>query len=304
MKTIEDAVIQFGGVWPEFSWEESKQNKHAIVKTIKQWEDAEEGKIYHKGHIGKGGTSVDPEFCEVVCTKPGFESCAKRLGYINGYRWGVEYPTNGERPDLDDDVLIEYKNTFHGDNWVAKARAGNLVYQNNGGAYPVTSFKITGQRYKPADTSYLNASTKTQSLTHSEWWDYENHCIIDEQCPPIGSIVDLRESTEFLSLASGEITIISAGAHCHVVGHAERPDNNFKCVTLMPVINLEAGFCTGNPTRLVRPLDHATRKAELERKELIQRAKDALPDDAPMIGNWNTIIWVIERLVDTGVIRK
>ena len=144
----------------------------------------------------------------------------------------------------------------------------------------------------------IQSQTLTHSeegLTHSEWWDYENHCIIDEQCPPIGSIVELRERTEFLSLASGEITFISAGAHCHVVGHAERPDNNFKCVTLMSVINVGAGFCTGNPTRLVRPLDHATRKADLERKRVVDAAVSAAQ-------NFDNARSVSEVLYDAGML--
>lgn len=30
-------------------------------------------------------------------------------GFINGYRWGVEYPTNGKKPDLPDDIYIDVK---------------------------------------------------------------------------------------------------------------------------------------------------------------------------------------------------
>ena len=43
-----------------------------------------------------------------VCTMPEFEQRARELGWINGYQYGVEYPTNGKNPDLPDDVWVEY----------------------------------------------------------------------------------------------------------------------------------------------------------------------------------------------------
>lgn len=210
MKTIEDAVIQFGGVWPEFSWGESKQNKHAIVKTIKQWEDVEEGKIYHKGYIGKGGTSIDPEFCEVVCTRSEFESCAKRLGYINGYRWGVEYSTNG-KPELADDVLVEFRYS-EGGIWFDKAVGDSrwLV----GGA---VSFRITDPRYKPVsempeskpDAEFVSESLdcKQNAESVSEWFENnaptvygkkdENNWHELGELPPVGALFDYVDSTHY-----------------------------------------------------------------------------------------------------------
>jgi len=202
-----------------------------------------------------------------------FEKRSKELGFINGYRWGVEYLAGFKKPKIDDDVILVVNSHNVGE------FTGERAVRNN--MWNLTrSFKITDPRYKPADTSYLQtpAVEPAEEVAQGDWWDYENHCIIDEQCPPIGSIIELRERSEFLSLASGEITYISAGAHCHVVGHAERPDNKFKCVTLMSVINIDAGFCTGNPTRLVKPLDHATRKAELEKKRVVDAAMTAVDE--------------------------
>jgi hypothetical protein len=70
---------------------------------------------------------------------------AKELGYINGYRWGVEYQTNGEEPDLPDTILVatcKYMSQLVSEtNWIM-----------------TTNFKITDQRYEPADKSYLSAS--------------------------------------------------------------------------------------------------------------------------------------------------
>ena len=95
------------------------------------------------------------EFAE--CIKGGYKMLLPRtdveLGYINGFRWGVEYPTNGKKPDLPDDLDLEY--------WTGEFGSGesNIISLNWScdpvDCYPIIKFKITDERYKPADTSYL-----------------------------------------------------------------------------------------------------------------------------------------------------
>ncbi len=86
---------------------------------------------------------------DFVCTKGEFQQRAKELGYINGYRYGVEYPTNGERPTLPDDTLVSVKDKhwLHGHEQIGAWEWSLLK-----------TFKILDQRYKPADTSYLDKS--------------------------------------------------------------------------------------------------------------------------------------------------
>lgn len=80
-------------------------------------------------------------------------------GFINGYRWGVEYPTNGKQPDLDGDVVVEMRHNYgawHGDGPDA---LGNFHCKS------FCAFRITDERYKPADTSYLDAKTLNELFT-------------------------------------------------------------------------------------------------------------------------------------------
>ncbi len=160
-KTIKDAVIEFGGVWPEFSWNESKQNKHAIVKTIKQWED-EEGKIYHKGHIGKGGTSLDSEFCELVCTKSEFEAEAKRMGYINGYKFMEECTEKG-KPNLPDDVMVSVMTHGRG-----RLPAGHVGFWNWRSS-EIKSFRVVDERYKPVSEISESKPDAEFEITDAHW---------------------------------------------------------------------------------------------------------------------------------------
>ncbi len=83
------------------------------------------------------------------------------LGYINGYRRGVEYQTNGQKPDLPDDVLITGEYNFLPMEFAVPVEVGNAAWGD------ISKFKITDQRYKPADTSYL-VSEITESKPNAE----------------------------------------------------------------------------------------------------------------------------------------
>ena len=60
------------------------------------------------------------------------------------YEYGVEYPTNGVKPDLPDDVLVEFKKTDGNWNTLGCDEVRGWCW---GGSM---AFKIVDQRYKPA----------------------------------------------------------------------------------------------------------------------------------------------------------
>jgi hypothetical protein len=95
-------------------------------------------------------------------TKEEFQQRASELGYINGYRWGVEYPTNGKKPDLADDVVV----------CIEKSAIQDSV---DGWDWPlIESFRITDRRYKPSDTSYLETPAVEPVPEVNDWYDYDN----------------------------------------------------------------------------------------------------------------------------------
>ena len=75
------------------------------------------------------------------------------------------------------------------------------------------------------------------------------------ELPPIDTICQLSEPVDFLSLASGEVTIGKKGDKVAVVGFAKRIDNKAICVTLMLVGNESAGFATGNSSMMIEPIN-------------------------------------------------
>ena len=84
-------------------------------------------------------------------------------GFINGYRWGVEYPTNGSKPDLPDDVIIQLSVPMCGGALSVFASPGMCAAKG-------ATFKITDERYKPEDTSYLDSEESyNDGAEHFEW---------------------------------------------------------------------------------------------------------------------------------------
>ena len=86
-----------------------------------------------------------PNSFQSLCKVAEFEKRARELGWINGYQYGVEYPTNGKKPDLPDDCEYVVK---YGGKWDLNFRVNSLFETN----WPVVeSFKVVGERYKPKD---------------------------------------------------------------------------------------------------------------------------------------------------------
>lgn len=139
------------------------------------------------------------------------EVLSNQLGFIGKYRWGVEYPTNGKRPDLPGDVLCN-----------AICQDGSILGYNdhtiNDWHWPVLkAFKITDQRYKPADTSYLNVQPQDQSLTHSE--EGLTHSWHERgELPPVGTQCEIFD-TENKVWKIGEIVKVMDNGMIAFVGH-------------------------------------------------------------------------------------
>lgn len=107
---------------------------------------------YKKGDILPtfGGDGDDKEgYWYTICTRDEFNQRAKELGYINSYKYGVEYETNGEKPDLPDDVKIQVFDQGLG--W-CKSKLGTVKdwFSPRKPKY-YTKFRIVDDRFKPKD---------------------------------------------------------------------------------------------------------------------------------------------------------
>lgn len=122
--------------------------------------------------------SLGPHW-QFVCTYQEFVESAKRMGYINGYRWGVEYPTNGRKPNLNGDVMCLVKFTGRPD----FSQVGCVI--NNWPFDQTSHFKITDQRYKPVSEI---AESKPDAVVVSE--NTESNWFEAGELPPVGTVCE------------------------------------------------------------------------------------------------------------------
>ena len=164
--------------------------------------------------FGKGaecfyyGNDLCSEEQDFICTRNEFNQRAKELGYINSYKYGVEYATSGEKPDLPDDVAIE---CFDGTEWW-----GGYDFDDNEYGYltakhikfdtDVTEkFRIVDERYKPKEQGMNN-----------DWYERG-------ELPPVG--IDCQMQRKVEPFKAGKVVFY--GEHIFVWRNS---DTGLECV--------------------------------------------------------------------------
>lgn len=125
----------------------------------------------------------------VEFTRAEFEKRARELGWINGYKYGVEYETNGKKPDLPDDVVVDIRidNTTYKNSWRSECtyrlppdKISAIEFD-----YDVTAFRIVDQRYKPVEVvSEIPEKQQNVSVLSENNQKTEN---VSDWLPPIGT---------------------------------------------------------------------------------------------------------------------
>jgi len=281
MKTIKDAVIELGGIYPVRESGVTVGDEVLLVQIDFSPEYPED----EIGSFHAGGFGCDYEIYRVVCTRSEFESCAKRLGYINGYRWGVEYPTNGKRPDLADDVICGVLDEVCG--WCNDENEGNVGTWK---WFSVKAFRITDQRFKPADTSYLYVKQQDHIVEAnekvSEWWDYDKLQVKSGKLIPVDSDVLFfdRAPNPFkckVMYSSEYVTVIRC-----IDGSVNKE-----------MIGVDISRCPFEESfNQIKPLDW-NRKAEMDREKVIEAAMNVAEKDCPECG-----IKILGALYNAGML--
>lgn len=236
MKTLDDLVINRDGLW--FTLEEaSKAFRHSDFLFM-----------YDSGGSTTEPVEVGVRLLDAVISKEQFRQRAKELGFVGRYRWGVEYPTDGKRPELADDVEVAAECGCYDTGWISPSKVNSWRW----GLYG--TFKITDQRYKPADTSYLD---KPDSYLDNgaDWWDYDSQEAL--RLPPAGQVVesydcDGWQKCKILAFDSRGFLVVDMIKDAVVVSN--QPD---ECFTF-------------------RPLDW-NRKAKAERKRVVDAVMKEFP---------------------------
>lgn len=250
MKTIQDAVVDFGGKWPE------------TADSLSFYPD---GKGCYSPYWVYFGDALSGQH---ICTRAEFEAEAKRMGFVNGYRWGVEYPTDGKKPELRDDVLVncygfdEYK---YGEDVVSE-RQWDLMGK----------FIVTDERYKPADTSYLDAvSEATRTKPKQCWYDYDKQVAV--ALPPVGALVNF----EWGGCNRGVVEVVAYRNHQNTI--------------VMWNVERDAPDAADVMSSSFRPLDW-NRKQDQERLEFVEAASKVL--NVPEINSSVDVPFALRLAID------
>ena len=233
--------------------------------------------------------------------KEEFQQRARDLGYVNGYRFGIEYPTNGKKPDLPDDVLV----TVIGINGMANKE----MSADNVDFLFVRTFKITDTRYKPADTSYFDKTEQSEpkylgdigkssgsfcfagdigkcsdlpETDKGSWFDYTNQKAL--RLPPVGAEFESYWPKD--TKPSWNAGVVAYSSKEHVILKFDDGEEN--CYFPAVLEKQKPQF---------RPADW-NRKAEAERKQIIDYFYRKYPCDVDEGG-----MKLLEILYDAGALR-
>lgn len=274
-EALDNLIVKLSGVTPPYGGTYSVFEPGDVVIYCKKSKVERGGGAWTAGNYYSGGKSFNPEGFNLVCEVVEFERRAKELGYINGYRWGIEYPINGKRPDLESGVQVDCD--WYDGATIHNIASGLVDWSDK------KSFRITDPRYKPAGEANANAPTHPQSLTHSEgglthseWWDYENDKRV--ATPPVGEKLLFDDSGVMT-----ESVILYIGKEKMLATIAGGSDTEY----CMGVASLDFYY----------PLDHATRKDELERKAFVDDAFCLISD---VVTDTDQALAAARRIVNDG----
>jgi hypothetical protein len=217
MKTLDDVVVELNGVWVFGDYDYVTQ-----YNDESDWEAAK---------FPAGVVRFD---------RCWFERRAKELGFVKWYRWGVEYATNGNKPDLADDVVVCIE-------------SGAMQNSVDGWDWPlIESFRITDPRYKPEDTSYLDKPDSSID-NDSDWYCYETQKAL--RLPPVGAVCLVWFDDGKECWQKCKVLAMSPYEHDHMA------------VSLIGCYDRKLVW-----SQDFKPLDHATRAKELEKKQVVDAA--------------------------------
>lgn len=179
---IDKAIEEFGGVW--------HRNEPTFVRLVYTPDCDKHFKIWQADWFNAGGWTE-------LCTKEEFEQRARELGWINGYKYGVEYETNNKKPDLPDDLVIE---CFDGSTWWGgyedKLNVGELEFNT----YATTKFRIVDERYKPK--------------SEQSWFEKGELPPVGTECEVLNNALDNADWVKCVIHFVGKITCVYTSESC------------------------------------------------------------------------------------------
>jgi hypothetical protein len=259
---IDKAVEQLKGVLPSHA-----HGSHYLYT---------DGKKYTLGIISDSDRDIpDINKWSLICDQPEFQQRARELGWINGYKWGVEYQTNGKKPDLPDDLIVDIQ--FNGSTTWRGGSVSLFVWSS------VERFKIIDNHYKPVEQSQPADTDEVACVAknNNKWYDYEQQKAI--ALPPVGVECEVAEPIH----NSGDRVKILFHDDGNAIARYLSGDELGSLAEFLPIE--------------LRPLDHATRKDNIERKRVVDAAVKSIGYD--QLSETSVLYECINRMYDKGFLK-
>lgn len=188
---IDEAVKALCGKWPECLI--SSEDKDIL---------------YFHAHRGEyrscTKTSIAIENYDSICTRDEFNQRKAELqNKPTTYQYGVEYETNGEKPDLADDVVVEVHlklSSIAG--WYGKKDC----ISSKVGAWDwldIDKFRIVDERYKPKET-----------VSESNWFERGEYPPVGAECEVLCEGLGRPEWEKAKILFMGEFNVVYKSDSC------------------------------------------------------------------------------------------
>jgi hypothetical protein len=242
---IDEAVKQFKGVWPA-------RNTCNVYMSYRP-------EVKNTTHYPFYLFDYEPNNVDFWHIEE-FQKRARELGWVNGYKYGVEYETNGKKPDLPDDLLVDIKCETGANKWQGNEnlKVSGVLWVGDEDMVPASHFKIVDDRFKPVEQyeplkipSTFEGSGQAGGMgapASIDWYDYTQQKAV--ALPPVGAKVEVF--LQWSGKWSGWVLVI---------GH----DND----GIVWRNGSDSRSYIHTPRDEIRPLDHATRAKDLERERVV-----------------------------------
>lgn len=139
---------------------------------------------------------------EIIGTIEEYKQRAKDLGFVNGFEWGKECPSNGKKPDLPGDLIVSIKPA---DGWTIIKQTSKLddyIWDR------IESFRIVDKRYKPKEAPMPEQLGNSEQLDNS-WFERGELPPVGVKCEVYGALGQYNEwhKCEIFAVEFGRVFI-------------------------------------------------------------------------------------------------
>jgi hypothetical protein len=216
---ITEAVLALKGIYPTKMLDKyGKPDRNPVL--LEAIVDNDYQDVFAGDYVD-GAVGYDTAFADYICTQSEFLKRAKELGFIEqtGYRYGVEYETNGGKPEIPDDVKVELLCKAFKKYGYALKMCDTSDWGDTSSEYHPIKFRIVDERYKPTEATPEVMPVSAKPIT-----DFDD-CSIEFETPELDhlDVADalLEQIAVLMKLGEDELVGVLQGVNAKLIAKGE-----------------------------------------------------------------------------------